>query len=99
MTNLISSYLNALGLAPQHAAEFQLPVAELVEHAIKQGIGKLSETGALCFNTGEFTGRSPASRFIVQDAETARHVDWNQVNKPIDPELFDLLSNRVALYL
>lgn len=99
MTNLISSYLKALGLDPQHAVEFQLPLAELVEHAIKQGIGKLSDTGALCINTGQFTGRSPGSRFIVEDTETARHVHWNHVNKPIDPKLFDALSSRVVAYL
>lgn len=99
MTNLISSYLKALGLDPQHAVEFQLPLAELVEHAIKQGIGKLSDTGALCINTGQFTGRSPGSRFLVEDAETARHVHWNHVNKPIDPKLFDTLSSRVVAYL
>lgn len=99
MITLINRYLDRWGIEPKGAVNFQRPIAELIESAVQQGLGSLSDSGALCFNTGEFTGRSPGSRFIVKDAETLEHVDWNQVNQPMTRELFDDLSRRVANYL
>ncbi|MGM1429834.1 phosphoenolpyruvate carboxykinase (ATP) [Sphingobacterium lactis] len=99
MTKLISVQLEALGIRPVGPVYFQLPVPELVEHAINNKDAELSETGALCFKTGIFTGRSPESRFLVKDAETAEQINWGEVNKPVSPELFDQLLTRVSQYL
>ena len=99
MTNLISNLLDSLGILPTGPIYFQLPVAELVEQAIKNQEATLTETGALNFKTGVFTGRSPESRFLVKDLETTDHVNWGKVNKPMNPELFDLLLKRVSIYL
>lgn len=99
MTTTIRTYLNELGIRPEVDVKFQLPVSESIEDAVKEKIGALSDTGALCFTTGEFTGRSPGSRFIVKDATTWKHVNWNPVNQPIDGALFDSLFDRVANYL
>lgn len=99
MTNLISTQLEALGIRPVGPVFFQLPVPELVEHAVRKQEAMLSDTGALSFNTGKFTGRAPESRFLVKDSLTTDTVNWGKVNKPVSPELFDLLLQRVSLYL
>jgi len=99
MTNLISNQLESLGVRLEGPVYFQLPVPELVEQAIKNQEAALTETGALSFKTGIFTGRSPESRFIVKDVETSDNVNWGKVNKPMSIELFDLLLSRVSTYL
>src|SRR5690606_19228257 len=96
MTTTIRTYLNELGIRPEVDVKFQLPVSESIEDAAKEKIGALSDTGALCFTTGEFTGRSPGSRFIVKDATTWDHVSVKMVHQPIDGALFESLVDLVA---
>jgi len=90
--------LNALGLTDV-TTFWNTPVATLVEHALAQDQGVLSDTGALCIDTGEFTGRSPKDRFIVKDDITTETVDWGEINKPFDADKFDTLHKKVINYL
>lgn len=71
----------------------------LLAAALKRNEGVLSQNGALTVATGTRTGRSPNDRFIVQDAITSKTVDWGKINKPISPEIFHALWNRVEAYL
>lgn len=91
--------LSKLGLKNVDAAYWNLSPAELTEETILKGQGILTETGALAIDTGEFTGRSPADRFIVKDAITSDEVWWGDVNKPFDSKAFDKLYNRMQAYL
>jgi phosphoenolpyruvate carboxykinase (ATP) len=72
---------------------------ELIERTIILHQGVLNDTGALCVDTGEFTGRSPKDKFTVKDALTADVVDWNNINQPFDPEVFDVLQQEMVKYL
>jgi len=65
--------------------------------ALKQGVE--ASSGALAINTGEFTGRSPKDRFIVQDAITKDKVWWGDINIPFSPTAFDKLYTKVITYL
>ncbi len=65
--------------------------------ALKQGVE--ASSGALAINTGEFTGRSPKDRFIVQDAITKDKVWWGDINIPFSPSAFDKLYSKVITYL
>lgn len=76
-------------------AYINLTSAELVQHAIKNGEGVLSDTGALMADTGEFTGRSPKDKFTVADAKTENTVWWGDVNQKFEPAKFDALLNKV----
>ena len=38
---------------------YQESTDNLIQQTIQLGLGKLTDTGALCVNTGKFTGRSP----------------------------------------
>ena len=59
---------------------YQLTPAQLVEAALKRDEGVLAETGSLAVDTGEFTGRSPKDKFIVDDALTHDTVWWGEIN-------------------
>lgn len=78
---------------------YQLSPAELVEQTLLSGQGILNNTGALCINTGEFTGRSPKDKFIVKDAVTGNSVDWNNFNLPIEEKYFHQLKKKMLDYL
>ncbi len=73
-----------------------LTPAQLVQHAIKNGEGVLSDTGALMADTGEFTGRSPKDKFCVVDTKTENTVWWGDVNHKFEPAKFDALLNKVV---
>src|SRR5271154_4185466 len=80
-------------------AHWNLSPDELTKKTVELGQGVLNDTGALCVNTGKFTGRSPKDKFTVKDAITEHSVDWGDVNIPISPEAFDKLYNRVCNYM
>ena len=52
-------------------------------------LGVLSANGALCADTGEFTGRSPKDKFTVRDASTEKM--WWAGNQSITAEQFEAL--------
>jgi phosphoenolpyruvate carboxykinase (ATP) len=90
--------LGEIGLQNVENVFWNLNPAELTEETIVQGLGTLSNTGALAINTGTFTGRSPQDRFIVKDEITEDKVWWGNINKPFDPDKFDALYNRMCAY-
>jgi phosphoenolpyruvate carboxykinase (ATP) len=77
----------------------QLTVADLVEHALKQGEGVLADNGSLVVNTGAYTGRSPDDRFVVDTPDVHDVVEWGKVNKPISPDAFERIYQKVLAYL
>lgn len=71
----------------------------LIQRTLDLNLGTLNDSGALCINTGEFTGRSPKDKFTVKDALTENAVDWNKINQPYSPENFDKLQAKVVAHL
>jgi len=87
-----------LGLKNVAAAYWNLTPAELVEETVINGMGALTDTGALAVDTGEFTGRSPKDRFIVCDEKTENAVAWGNINIKFTPEKFNHLYEKVCTY-
>jgi phosphoenolpyruvate carboxykinase (ATP) len=76
-----------------------LPAAALVEEALNNGEGQLTDTGALMCDTGSFTGRSPKDRFIVRDELTEENVWWGNINIGFAPDKFDPLMERMLEFM
>ncbi|WP_020007441.1 phosphoenolpyruvate carboxykinase (ATP) [Salinicoccus albus] len=86
-------------LISKETAQFQLSTSQLVESSLRKGEGRLTSTGALRAVTGEYTGRSPKDRFIVEDDVSRDKVDWGEVNQPISEEIFNNLYKKVINHL
>ena len=67
-----------------------LAPAELYEHVLRRGGGKLTADGAVVVETGQHTGRSAADKYIVRDASTEQSVWWDN-SKPLAPGNFQRL--------
>lgn len=72
---------------------------QLTAQTLELGQGKLNDKGALCVNTGRFTGRSPKDKFVVKDSLTENSVDWGDINIAISKEVFDHLYQKMTAYL
>ena len=88
-----------LGLKNAERINYQLQPDELTHQAVERGEGVLNDTGALCINTGKFTGRSPKDKFTVKDNITADTVHWNDFNLPIEEKYFDQLHAKMLAHL
>ena len=80
------------GVQTSAKTHWNLIPAQLVEHAIARGEGKLAKDGPLVVETGKHTGRSAQDKFIVRDAETENTVWWGKTNKGMTPEHFAALK-------
>lgn len=76
-----------------------LSPAELIEHALRRGEGKLSNTGALVVKTGKYTGRSAKDKFIVDTSAVHDEIAWGKVNRPIEESKFNALKAKIISYL
>ncbi len=74
-------------------------LAQLLETAVQQGEGRLSEAGAFVAITAPHTGRSPQDKFVVREPSTENDVWWGAVNRPISPEHFEALQADLLEYL
>src|ERR1700726_1041776 len=64
------------GLRKLKAVNWNFGAPQLYEHSLSAGEAVLSADGALCADTGEFTGRSPKDKFTVRDATTDKNMWW-----------------------
>ena len=78
---------------------YQTTVDALYEQTVSLGLGKIVDNGALCVNTGKFTGRSPENKFIVKDAITENVVDWGGFNHSIESKYFKPLYDKMLAHL
>jgi len=72
---------------------------ELYEEALHNCEAQLIHLGPLLVRTGAFTGRAPNDKFLVKEPGSADQIWWGEVNRPIDPDRFERLHQRVLAYL
>ena len=91
--------LEKLGLKNLGEIKHNLAPELLVEEALKNNEGVLTDTGAFRIVTGKYSGRSPKDRFIVRRAGIEDKIAWGKVNMPVEPEVFERLYQKVTAYM
>ncbi len=87
--------LDSHGITEPGEVFWNLPAAQLYEHALRASEGSLAANGAIVCNTGQHTGRSPNDKFLVEEPSTKDAIWWGKVNKPITEAQFDALHTKV----
>lgn len=95
--------LDKLGINKPTTIFRNLTYQELFEHekANNEGVVAKAEYGeTFCVSTGKYTGRSPKDKWIVYNkgSQSAENVDWNDINQPTTPEVFDELYEKAVNY-
>lgn len=70
-----------------------LPRAELIEHALRNGEGVLAANGALVAKTGKYTGRTPKDKVTVREPGSEANIWWEN-NAEISQETFAKLKEK-----
>ncbi|MDX1675540.1 MAG: phosphoenolpyruvate carboxykinase (ATP) [Longimicrobiales bacterium] len=91
--------LSEHGLSPTGRLHWNLPPAELIEHAVWRGEGRLSADGSFVAVTEPHTGRSPNDKFTVRESSSEAEIAWGKVNVPMEPHHFEALRSDVIKYL
>ncbi len=78
---------------------WNLAAPPLYEHTVRRREGMIAEGGPLLVVTVPHTGRSPQDKFVVRESSSERYIWWGRHNKPIAPESFDRLHQRMLQYL
>jgi phosphoenolpyruvate carboxykinase (ATP) len=79
-------------------AHWNLSPDQLIAHSLERGQAKLTRSGAIAIDTGEFTGRSPKDKFTVKDNITEKAVWWNNFNIPFESAKFEQLYQKMIQY-
>ncbi|MEA3312785.1 MAG: phosphoenolpyruvate carboxykinase (ATP) [Caldisericota bacterium] len=91
--------LEKLGIINTNKVYRNLTRAELIEFAIQNKEGILTDNGSISINTGKHTGRSPKDRFIVDQPSIHNQIDWGKINIPTTEKVFEKLYVRATAYL
>jgi phosphoenolpyruvate carboxykinase (ATP) len=91
--------LDRQGILNARNVYWNLPVAQLYEHALRRGEASLACEGPLVAETGDHTGRSPNDKFIVREPSSESDIWWGKVNRPFDRERFEHLLLRARAYV
>ncbi len=78
---------------------WNLPTPALYEEALKRDEGIIAHLGPLVVRTGQFTGRSPNDKFVVEEPSSKDKIWWGKVNRPYEESRFEELERRMSSYL
>jgi len=95
--------IDKLGITNISTLHRNLKYEELFEHEQRNGEGVVAKAeygDTFTVDTGKYTGRSPKDRWIVKNigSESAENIDWNSINMPTKPEVFDELYEKAVAH-
>jgi phosphoenolpyruvate carboxykinase (ATP) len=76
-----------------------LSTPTLYEHTVRRYEGMISHLGPLVVRTGQYTGRSPKDKWVVDEPTTRDEIWWGEVNQAMSEENYDRLRARLMAYL
>lgn len=91
--------LSHLGITNVARIYHNLSTPALYEEAIRRREATVAHLGPLVVQTGQYTGRSPKDKFMVEDSATEGEIWWGEHNQRIEEWSYDQLLNRMQAYL
>ena len=96
---LASDYtLKNHGLLHLDRVYWNLPDSALYEEIVFRNEGHIASDGPVLVNTGKFTARAAADKFMVQEHSTQDNIWWGEYNRPISPEKFNMILARAQAF-
>ncbi len=83
------------GLTNLRKAYWNLPPEALYEEIAFRGEGHIVNGGAVQVLSGKHTARAAQDKYIVREAESEGHIWWGEYNRPISPDKFEELFERM----
>ena len=77
---------------------YNLQEPALIKEAIKRNEGELGNGGAFLVSTGEYTGRSPKDKFVVNEA-SVQNIIWWENNPPMEIDAFNQLKSDMIAHM
>jgi len=95
--------IDSIGITNPTTVYRNLTYQEIFEHEKDNSEGKVADAEygpTFSVSTGKFTGRSPKDKFVVFNpgSQSAEHMDWNEINQPTSPEVYDELEEKAVNY-
>jgi len=87
------------GLVHLDRVFWNLPAPALYEEAIFRGEGHMSFGGPFVVDTGKWTARAAADKFVVHEESTAEDIWWGEYNRPCAQDKFNHLLTRLQAFL
>jgi phosphoenolpyruvate carboxykinase (ATP) len=87
------------GLRNWRQVYWNLPTEALYEEVVFRGEGRTTKMGAMLVNTGKHSARAAQDKFVVREGESENNIWWGEYNRPISPEQFNEVYNRLQGFL
>ncbi len=83
------------GLTNLRKVYWNLPAEALYEEIAFRREGRIVNGGAVQVLSGKHTARAAQDKYIVREAESEGHIWWGEYNRPISPDKFEELFERM----
>lgn len=99
VSNILTGILNDNGIVNNGAKlYYNMDYGDIRQHEILNMEGEILNNGVFTIDTGEFTGRSPKDKYIVNNSLSSNFVDWGKINQPMETSVFEDLEAQVKKY-
>ena len=78
---------------------WNLPLPALVEEAVFRNEGNLVAGGPFIVNTGKWSARAAADKFVVKESENEDKIWWGEYNRPASMATFNSVRSRLQAFL
>lgn len=87
------------GLAHLDRVFWNLPTCALLEEAVFRNEGNLVDGGPFVVNTGKWSARAAADKYVVKEHENEERIWWGEYNRPASVAMFNSVLARLQAYL